>query len=321
MKELRLSLGLSLVCLAGGSLGAWGTCVEPIPIMHYRGVGPEAGAFDLSGTGYADKAGEGPAIRFWGYGSFAKANSGTQAQNIQQHEWLLHPAIVYKDKLPGAKVGHWVGYQMNWMGDGVVGCIRDAESARSVVEISFADPALEGTTRHTGRYVIVSVADDSSAYNLDRVHDAKGNRVIPVAPIPVPQVVAIREAKGTHQLVTVKLDDPVSYSEGGMNQPVSLVAGTRLYFVTGKEPTSSDPTAYKPVGDPASPDKELGLVPIGKSQVELSVPKADEPVWLVARVQYADPSATLLSNAVSSHARVAAEAGGGRERGERQRSR
>jgi len=307
----RLVLAVAVLALSATAVRA--ACTSPSAIMNFAAGSAKGGAFSFAGTGYENKGVPGPPVRFWAFNNFTKANSGTALTYDKGNEWLVNPALDYKAK--GMKPGQWVGFQMNWMSPGVEGCITDMEPARTVVEFSFADPAREGTKEHAGYYAAVSVDHENWNFDLDRLSNAQGGHDIPVSAIAAPKIDKV-EAGKDHTVVTVQVQDPVSFSEGGPNKPVTLVAGTRLYYKSGDEPRSSLAEGWLPVMDPADGKKELGLVALGKGRVQVAVPGGSAPVWLAARVQYADAGSVLLSTAVSSHVRVAAggAASGGRER-------
>lgn len=311
----------SLVLTAGLAAGdARGGCPAPVAIQNLAIGTPAAGGFDVSGTAFAGKGTPGPAIRFWAFGHHADANSGSQAQFDAESPFLVNPAIDYK--MEGTSPDVFSLFQANWFGPEVKGCILDLEvdQRRTVVELSFADPAREKSADHAGYYAIASVPWDTG-FNFDQVQGAggKGGNVVPVKPIPAPRLLGAPAPAGDGFVqVSVELPEPVSYSEKGMNQPVSLVKGYRVLYAAGDEPQTSDPQAYRPVLDPKDPKRELGTLPPGKAAV--AVP-AGAKVWLVSQLVYADPAA-VHSGAVSSHVTPGEkDAPAGRTRGGGSRSR
>src|SRR5207249_2812447 len=139
-------------------------------------------------------------------------------------------------------------WQANWAGREIAGCALDvaAESPRTVVDLTFSDPAREGTKDHQGFYAVTSVTVSGSDFDLDRVRGGEGPKgnVIKVQPIPAPKVTAVKPASGGNVLVSVELPEAVSYSEGGKDNPVKLISGYRILYASGEAPTSSDPAKY-----------------------------------------------------------------------------
>lgn len=296
-----------------------GGCSASLVIQHSRPGTPEGGAIDLAGTGYSGKGNPGPEIRFWSFGSFESANNGAQPQVWEKGSWLLNLAV--DRKIAGQPPSHVVVRAADWYGNKVKGCpLGGAEkpagekgtaaAPRTVVEMSFADPAREGSREHQGYYLVMSVPLDErrGSFDLSAVRGGSGQKgnVVAVAAVPAPKLSEVKAASGGQMRLRVELPAPVSYSEGGKDAPVRLISGYRLLYAAGAEPTSSDPAKYQPVRDPKDPKRELGVV--GSGVVELAVP-AEKDVWLVAQIVYNDPS-TLYSRATSAHVAAAAAAGG-----------
>lgn len=289
-----------------------GGCPGPIALTNATVGSPEAGGFDVSGTPFAGKGSPGPELRFWAFGHFAQANSGTETQFVPKLEWISNLAVDYKQK---TSANLFSVYQPTWYGRGIVGCIQDVaeKERRSVVEVSFADSTLEGSAKHTGYYAAMSVPPGPYGFNFDEVKDAggPGKNQVKVEPIPAPRVVGKPEPlSGGLVKVQLELPEPVSYSEGGKNKPVNLFRGYRILYATGAEPTSSDPAKYKPAHDPKG--GELAFVKPGASAV--AVPAGS---FLVAQLVFDDPDG-LYSRATSAHvgltpaATAPADAGSGR---------
>jgi hypothetical protein len=313
MKHAFLLSLLSVLALAL-TPPAFAGCTGSMPIQHTGR--PGEGAFDLQGTVYEGKGTPGPALRFWAYDGFAKANNDKQNQYQKRNEWLVSPLADYgKVETPP---GHWIVFQANWLGFYIEGCVQETEGKRTVVELSFPDEKTEGTARHKGFYLACSVPADRGHFMLDRIRGAGGpnGNVVPLKPIPVPKPKASRGKRNgkdkSFMDVTLELDMPESYSEKGKNDPVNLIAGLRLYYMNDEEPTSSKPEGYKPVLDPGSPDKPLGLIPFGKKSIKVAVPVPKKVTRFVSRVEYQDASAEVLSNAVSGNSEPVKAAKGGR---------
>lgn len=319
------SILCAVVATAAFARSAAAGCAGPISVWNMSIGSPQAGGFDLAGTSYAGKASPMPDLRFWAFGHFNEANSGTQEQTRgEQWSWLANAAV--SGHIQGASTSLFSVWQANWAGSGIVGCpleIKDSKDDRTVVEVTFADPAKEGSTSHQGLYGVASVPFDDkfSSYNLDDVHGgegAKGN-VIPVKPIPAPRVMAEPKASSAgNVVVNVELPSAISYSEGGKDTPMKLIGGYRILYTQGDEPTSSDPAKYKPAHDPADAAKDAPVIRTGQGAVSVPAGKT----WLVAQLVFNDPS-LVVSRATSSHVSLAPGAahkpeasGGGRERSE-----
>src|SRR5437867_4461710 len=107
MKHARL-LALLLLISVPGRLEGRG-CNASIPVWHFSQS--SAGGFVISEL--AGRA-AGPTLRFWTYGGYAKANSGSQGQfphNPTEFPWLIG----------GSQIANSAGdvfylFQANWMG-------------------------------------------------------------------------------------------------------------------------------------------------------------------------------------------------------------
>jgi len=283
-------------------------CSLSVPIMNPLHGTAAGGGFDLAGTPYEASTEHGPAVRFWAWQAYARANSGTQPQHGDKTPWLVRPAHAYRsygDKMT-AGPSVWSLAQSNWAGLDLDGCIRDLDNDRTVVELSFADAERAGTVGHRGFYAVSSVSIEKGSFDFDRVRGGggKNKNIVPVREIPAPSVAgkaAANKADSGHIDLNLELAELVSHTEGGEGAPGSLIAGWRILYVSGDEPTSSDPEQYSAAADPRDPKKRLAVVPLGTKKVKIAVPKADATTWFVTQVVYADP-ADVSSQVVSAHA-------------------
>lgn len=312
MKRFIVMLAIGAAwCLLSAPLEAG--CPSSVLIYHH--AQPGEGAIDLSGTQYADKGMPGPNMRFWAFDHFATANSGKQDQHVKGVEWLMHLPIDLANK--DIPKGYWHMVGTDWFGLNIDGCPLSYDDKHSVFEFSFVDDRMEKTAQHKGYYAVAGVPFEATwgGYNMDLVQGAEGPKgnVLPVRPIPPPEPDApqgkVNAKDNGFMDVTLKLGEVASYSDQGKNKP-NLIAGYRLYFKNDQEPNSSDPGAYEEVRNPENPDKALGVVPFGAAKAAVSVPMPKDAVWFVARVQYADATAEVLSQATSAHgAKVASPKG------------
>lgn len=306
------------------AVAANGGCRFPLAMVH-SGRPEISGGFDLGSTSYAGKGAPAPAIRFWAFGHYETMNSGSQEQFRPRLEWLINPGV---DRgIKGWPSDVYRLFQTNWFGGQVRGCVVDlpTDQRRTVIELAFADPGREKSNMHQGYYAVISVRNraDAPTFNFDQVTGAggpKGN-VVKALPIPAPiQVGKPTPLAGGMVQVNLQLPEAVSYSEEGKDKPVALIKGYRVLYATGDEPTTSDPSAYKPALDPKRTDATLDFVPAGKSAI--AVP-AGGKTWLVAQLVYNDPT-SVVSPATSAHIALSADGGtpptpavptGGRKRG------
>ena len=334
---MRLLIGIgigaaALTALVAGTAEAG--CAGSYPLTNWSIGYDTAGGFDMTGTPYEGKGSPAPTIRFWAFGHFAKANSGTHPQHNKAVPWLSQVLIDYAEQvtpeirknLEPAHKNVFSLDQANWGAGKVVGCFQSLDGVnRSVVEIAFTDEAAEGTAKHRGFYAVSSVSAPHSRFNFDLVRGGRGKNknIVPVEPVPVPGVSAkatANEKDDGYLDVEVTLGAVRSYSEGGVDQPVKLIQGYRVLFASGAEPTSSLPAGYQTARDPKKPSKTLDLIPLGSGDVTatVAVPKAsDGRVYLVTQLVYNDAS-DLTSRVVSGHSRGIAPdgglSGGGRSR-------
>lgn len=288
LKSIRLLILLGVTVGAlGMASGVDATCPFPLSITH-KGAG-DSGYFRIP-----ERAGgrEGPRIRFWLFGQYAAANSGSANQWSPGNEWVVSPG-----QMGGANTdpAAFTLYQANWAYAGIQGCPMSPED-RTVLEISAWHN--EGSSNHYGYYLIASVKNGGDIFDFDTVSPP----VVEARPIPVPQPAsATAGSRAGTMNVSLSLADATSVGDAGAP---NLIRGYELLYVNSpSEPTTSVPGGYAPVRSAADPNRPLGIVGYGTGSVAVSVPQpaASEATYFVAQVVYQDPTADLRSSAVSGH--------------------
>jgi len=285
--------------------------------------GPADGDTDCdSGAGQpCDNVGNIPPLRFWAYQDYVNANSGCALTTRVGQSWIIN-CDYDQPGCAGASVdGYWILSQSNWAtpatpamdtGDG---CISASPLNRTVVEMSWGDTlSNEGTVAHDSWYAIASV-DFTGTYDLDRITggmsaNGVGDGTIAAQSVPdvhfgdpsvCPDMVSpLCDANpnmfepGFYDIEVVASDTSPPYlSEAGLNDPAApLIVGLQvMYSASVTAPTTSDPAAWLPARDPASPSANVaGLIPFGGADtVTVSVPGNSASLWwLAVRVVYDD---------------------------------
>lgn len=261
-------------------------CPGSMPLFH----DPARGAFvipELSGRG------DGPPIRFWGYGHYMQANNGTQGQYLKENG--LRPWFTQE---PECGPDEFILVGADWQGPNIAGCPLGS-SDRTVVEVSYS--MNEGQPSHYTFYIVAAVRAMAGSFDFSSISGGNGRRPGDVQALPIPPPVVTGPATtGTNAgFMNVRLSLPEAPSFGDDGAP-KLVKGYRILYVNDEEPVTGYVGGYRPVLEPQNPGQAIGLVAPGT--VEVAVPVPTKASYFVSVLVYDDPTAELVSNGSSAHA-------------------
>jgi hypothetical protein len=224
-------------------------------------------------------------------------------------QWLSSAALDYG--IVGAP-GVWLLDQANFRGPQVDGCIDRTRPA--VVELSWVDPAGEGTVDHGSFYLLAAAELDTAfgAYNFDNVVGGNGCNAATIRPAPVPSPGLTRRIAACTGLpgvvttydwfdsnandfnyfdVEVAVDPfPPEHRTAAVAGP--LIAGYQVLYQEGGEPTSSGAGGWRPARDLTRPATDPApMVPVGTVTARVALPKGvtwTTRYWVALRLVYRD---------------------------------
>jgi hypothetical protein len=234
-----------------------------------------------------------PALRTWQLRNAAEVNSwnpdsggGPPYRNLWAGSWLCNGQTLYGGNEASR---FYLSANANWIiiNAALKGCPNENEI---VFDVGWSEE--NGTANHTGYYAAWTIPweDCVSAYTLDIPPedeppcDRRFYGPVVAVPIPVPAVGDVQPLGGAsgYFAVSLTIKNPDWYTELGLNEPINnekVILGCRFLFGQAPDPgpTSSDPEDYDPVRDPASPEAELGIVPLdpsGTTVVVAAIPES-----------------------------------------------